>query len=268
VKRPGSGPIGVFDSGLGGLTVLKALCQQLPGEDFLYFADQAHCPYGGQSVAAVQARAVAITDALLEADVKLIVVACNTATIAAISMLRARYRLPFVGMEPAVKPARALTRSGVIGVLATPGSLSGDKFQQLVATHAQGVEVLRQPCPGWVEAVEAGALETAATRERVAAALTPVLARGADVLVLGCTHFPLLRPLIEAAAGPKVTLLDTGPAVARQTERILNEAGLRNPRTAEGRIQWLGTGDDRRLREMRQRLGLEAAADGEATSGA
>lgn len=255
--NPAAAPIGVFDSGLGGLTVLRALREALPGEDFIYYADQAHCPYGAQSVAAIQARAFAITEQFLAAGVKLVVVACNTATIAAIAALRARYPIPFVGMEPAVKPASALTRSGVIGVLATPGSLAGEKFRQLVATHAQGVTVLTQACEGWVEVVESDRVSAPETRDQVAAALQPLLARGADVLVLGCTHFPMLRPVIESVAGAKVQLLDTGPAVARQTARVLAERALAHPRTNGGRVQWQGSGDRHRLAAMGRRLGLD-----------
>ena len=251
-------PIGVFDSGLGGLTVLQSLRSLLPGEDFIYFADQAFCPYGGRPETEIRDRAFAVTDALRAEGAKLVVVACNTATIAAVAALRAAVSMPFVGMEPAVKPASALTRTGVVGVLATPGSLAGDKFQHLVATHAQGVKVLTQPCRGWVESVEAGDLDGPVVRQQVRAAVQPLIDAGCDVLVLGCTHFPLLRAVIAELAGPTVTLLETGPAVARQTLRVLEQSGLRNPRDHGGRVSWRGTGDDAAFRAMRLRLGFDA----------
>ena len=235
-------PVGVFDSGVGGLTVLRALQAQLPDEHFIYYADIAHCPYGGQPAAAIRARAESITEELLSADCKLIVVACNTATIASIAGLRARYPLPFVGMEPAVKPACAATRNGVIGVMATQAALGGDKFQQLVDAHASGIRVITQPCPGLVERIEGGDLDGPVVRDLVQRYLAPIQAAGADVVVLGCTHYPFLRPLVEQLAGPAVAVIDTGAAVARQAERLLEQHGLRAQGPQTGRIEWRGSG--------------------------
>ena len=237
-------PIGVFDSGVGGISVLRELQQMLPAEDFIYYADSGHCPYGGKPREAIIDRACAITEFLLARQAKLIVVACNTATIAAVEHLRATYPVPLIGMEPAVKPAVAQTRSGVVGVLATGAALGGEKFHQLLAQHAQGVRVITQPCPGLVECVERGDLRSAEARALVERYTAPLLAAGADTLVLGCTHYPFLRPLIAQVVGPDIALLDTGAAVARQTRRVLEREGLvRETGRVAGRIEWHGSGD-------------------------
>jgi len=246
-------PIGVMDSGVGGMSVLRELQKLLPAEHFIYYADRGYCPYGGKPRQAIVDRTVAITDELLARGAKLIVVACNTATIAAVEYLRASYPIPFVGMEPAIKPAAAQTRSGVVGVLATGAALAGEKFHALVAQHAGGVRVITQPCPGLVEQVERGDLQGAETRALVERYAQPLLAAGADVLVLGCTHYPFLRPLIAEVAGPGVVLLDTGAAVARQVERVLLREGLA---TAEGQgnVEWLCSGDPREFAQIRTGL--------------
>ncbi len=236
-------PVGVFDSGVGGLSVLRDLRRLMPAEDMIYYADSAHCPYGGQPTSAIQARAVAITEELLAAGCKLIVVACNTATIAAVEHLRANYPVPFVGMEPAVKPACAMTKTGVVGVLATGAALGGEKFHRLVAQHAAGVRVITQPCPGLVECVEAGDLEGDLVRDLVKRYVEPLARARADVIVLGCTHYPFLRDAIQAAAGPQVQLIDTGEAVARQARRILEREELLHPPDGGGRLEWRTSGD-------------------------
>lgn len=253
--RPADAPIGVFDSGVGGLSVLRSLRAELPAEDWLYFADSRHCPYGGQSAEALQARAAEITERFLARGAKLVVVACNTATIAAIAALRARYALPFVGMEPGVKPACEQTRSGVVGVLATGRSLAGDKFHQLLATHARDVRVLTRPCAGWVETVEAGILEGTPVVRLLRQEVDPLLAAGCDVLVLGCTHYPFLAPALSAEVGPDVTLIDTGPAVARQVRRVLQARGLLR-QNGEGAVEWATSGDPARFAEQRAVLGF------------
>lgn len=212
--------IGVFDSGLGGLSVLKELTAALPSERFIYVSDAGHCPYGGKRASEITDRAEAITDFLLAQGAKLIVVACNTATIAAIESLRASYAVSFVGMEPAVKPAAALTKTGVVGVLATGAALAGEKLHKLIERHAAGTRVLTQPCPGLVERVEAGAVDTAETRTLVRRYVAPLLKEGADVLVLGCTHYPFLRQVIQQEVGDGIALLDTGAAVARRTAAV------------------------------------------------
>ena len=214
-------PIGVFDSGLGGLSVLREIVAKRPDLSTIYVADSGHCPYGVKSADQIIARAEAITEFLLGQGAQLIVVACNTATIAAVEYLRANYSVPFVGMEPAVKPAVAATRSGVIGVLATGAALAGDKLHRLIDRHRGEVRVITQPCPGLVEQVERGDLEGPETRRLLADYARPLVAAGADVLVLGCTHYPFLRAALAEVVGPQVALLDTGEAVARRVASLL-----------------------------------------------
>lgn len=237
-------PIGIFDSGLGGLSVAREIHTLLPGEDLHYIADSAYCPYGGRPLPEIRERAHFLTESLLAAGAKLIVVACNTATIAAVESLRATYPIGFVGMEPAVKPAVTATRSGVVGVLATGAALSGERFHQLVARHSGGVRVITQPCPGLVEQVELGDLDGDATATLVRRYTEPLLAQGADTLVLGCTHYPLLRPLIQSIAGSGVNLIDTGAPVARQVARLLEKDALANPQGGrQGKLRIRTTGD-------------------------
>ncbi|MDE2149189.1 MAG: glutamate racemase [Gammaproteobacteria bacterium] len=213
-------PIGVFDSGLGGLSVLRELRRALPRADWIYVADSGYCPYGGREPKAILERACTITEFLLAQRARLIVVACNAATVAAAEYLRANYPSAFVGMEPAVKPAAAASRSGVIGVLTTTLTARGERLRRLVERHAAGVRVLMQPCPGLVEQVEIGDLDGVQTRALVAQYVDPLLAAGADVLVLGCTHYPFLRRVIAERAGSGVRLIDTGEAVARRTAEL------------------------------------------------
>jgi len=225
--RPGSSrPIGVFDSGVGGLSVLREVRRELPHEDLLYVADSGHAPYGDKPIELIEARSVAITEFLIGRGAKAVVVACNTATGAAARVLRSRYPVPIVAMEPAVKPAVEQTRSGVIGVLATRQTLASHNFSRLLERVGGTSEVLLQPCPGLVERVEAGDLEGEQTRALLAGYLAPLLERGVDAIVLGCTHYPHLSPLIGELAGPGVAVLDSGTAVARQVRRRLETAGL------------------------------------------
>lgn len=223
-----SRPIGIYDSGVGGLSVLRAIQAELPGEALIYVADSAHVPYGEKSRHAVAARALAIADYFVSRQAKAIAVPCNTATAAAIAILRERHpALPIVGIEPAVKPAAQLTRSGVIGVLATTGTLASARFQALVQREAPAARILLQPCPQWVLAVESGIVSGPQADAVVAPPVHALQAQGADVLVLGCTHFPFLRAAVSACAGPQVLVLETGQAVARQLRRRLLECGLR-----------------------------------------
>ncbi|MBI5449958.1 MAG: glutamate racemase [Gammaproteobacteria bacterium] len=216
-------PIGIFDSGLGGLTVLAQIQRLLPHEDLIYVADTAYLPYGTKPAAQIIERALAISEFLLTQQVKGIVVACNSATAAAITTLRTRYAIPIIGIEPAVKPAVMSTATGVVGILATHSTLNSDRFAALVASYGQGRKVLVQPCPGWVEAVERGQLNTPDIRQRVEQAIAPLLAQGVDHLVLGCTHYPYLLPLIRQVAGPHMIIIDPSPAVARQLMHRLRE---------------------------------------------
>lgn len=222
-------PIGVFDSGVGGLSVLREIRQELPHEDLLYVADSGHAPYGDKPMEVIEARAVEITEFLLGHGAKAVVVACNTATGAAGRLLRSRYPVPIIAMEPAVKPAVAQTRSGVIGVLATRRTLESHNFSVLMERVGTGAEVLLQPCPGLVERVEAGDLDGDYTRALLADYVQPLLERGADTLVLGCTHYPHLIPLLGQIAGPGVAVMDSGAAVARQVRRRLESLGLLAP---------------------------------------
>lgn len=219
-------PIGVFDSGVGGLSVLREIRRELPGENLLYVADSGHAPYGDKPAELIEARAVAIIEFLISQRAKAIVVACNTATGVAIRMLRARFPLPIVAMEPAVKPAAARTRSGVIGVLATSRTIASDNFAKLHERYAADVNILMQACPGLVEQVEIGNLGGAETRALVARYVAPLLAQGADTLVLGCTHYPFLAALIRETAGPAVNIIDPSAAIARELRRRLSGAGL------------------------------------------
>ena len=219
--------LGIFDSGSGGLSVYRELVKVLPRERFIYYSDNAHCPYGEKTALYIQERARFITDFLLGKGADIIVVACNTATAAAISMLREEYpSVPFVGMEPAVKPAALGTRTGVIGVLATAGTLKGSKYLHTRGRFEDNVRIAEHVGQGFVELVEAGILDGPEAEATVRASLQPLLDEGADVVVLGCTHSPFLRPVIERIAGPGVQVIDPAPAVARQAQRLLEERGV------------------------------------------
>lgn len=218
--------IGIFDSGVGGLSVLHAIRQQLPCQPAIYLADQAHVPYGARTKDEVRAYSEEITRFLLKEGARLIVVACNTASAAALFHLRRAFPdVPFVGMEPAVKPAAAATRSGVVGVLATPVTFQGELYASVVERFAKGVTVLEDTCPGLVGEIEAGHLNGPKTREILERALRPMLQQGVDTIVMGCTHYPFVIPLIEEIAGPKVQVIDPSPAVARQAKRLLENRG-------------------------------------------
>ncbi len=224
---PVPAPVGIFDSGVGGLSVLREIRRQMPGLPLVYFADQAHVPYGPLPLRQVQVFSEAVTRFLLEQGSRLVVVACNTASAAALKYLRRVFpETPFVGMEPAVKPATEQTRSGVVGILATPATFQGALYASLVERFAQNVTLLTDTCPGLVEEVEAGRLGGERAREILERALRPMLAQGADTIVLGCTHYPFTIPLIREIAGPQVRVIDPAPAVAHQTGRVLEGLGL------------------------------------------
>jgi len=219
-------PVGVFDSGVGGLSVLAHIRHVLPQQSLIYAADSLHAPYGSKSQAFIVDRSIQLSDFLISRGAKALVVACNTATAAAIGELRRRYAIPIIGMEPAVKPAAAATRSGVVGVLATSGTLQSAQFAALLESYGRQVRVETQACIGLVECIERGELQDAATRQLLQRYIHPLLDAGADTLVLGCTHYPFVRPLIEDIAGPDVVIIDTGAAVARQLKYRLREANL------------------------------------------
>ena len=229
-------PIGVFDSGVGGLSVLRHLRAMLPMEDFFYVADSAHAPYGVRDEAFIRGRAMAILAFLRLRGIKALVVACNTATAAAIAELRQHCAFPVIAMEPGIKPAVEVSRSKVIGVLATAGTLESARFFALLNRYAVDAEVITQPCPGLVEAIEANQIESAATQRLLRAYLDPLLARGADTLVLGCTHYPFVREQIAALVGPDIAIIETGAPVAREVKRRLQLTQLaKNTADAHGR---------------------------------
>jgi glutamate racemase len=236
-------PVGVFDSGVGGISVLREIRRLLPAEDLIYVADSGHVPYGNKSPDFIVERSLALAEFLFRRRCKALVIACNTATASAAPRLRQEFpHVPIIGMEPAVKPAAAATRNGIVGVLATVGLLRSARFAALLDKFGRGIRVVTQPAPGLVEQVEAGKLDAVETRELVDVFVRPLRQAGADTIVLGCTHYPFVRPLIAAAAGEEVTLVETGPAVARQLERRLVEAGLRNESSNHRSAQFFTTG--------------------------
>ncbi len=218
--------IGIFDSGSGGLSVLREIVKVLPCERFIYFSDNAYCPYGNKTREYVVSRARTITELLLDKGCEAIVVACNTATAAAIETLRAEDSVPFIGMEPAVKPAALGTESGVIGVLATAGTLKASKYLKTKGLYENDVVIKEHVGEGFVELVERGALCGPETDRVVEESVRPLVDAGADIIVLGCTHYPFLIDAIRKAAGPHVRIIDPAPAVAGQLVRVLRERGI------------------------------------------
>ncbi len=248
-------PIGIFDSGVGGLSVLREIRRALPSEHLLYVADSAYAPYGDRDPDVIRARSHAVVEWLHARGVKAAVVACNTATGIAVDLLRQRFTLPIVAIEPAVKPAAALTRTGVVGVMATTRTLSSPRFARLVAAHAQGARIAAQPCPGLVERVEAGELASDETRALVAQYVRPLVDQGADVIVLGCTHYPFLTPLIAEAAGAQVTIVNPAVAVARELRRRLEQHGL-TAGDRDGRTEFWTTGRPEHAQRVIAQLGI------------
>ncbi len=247
----GSAAIGVFDSGVGGLSILKEIRRALPGEDLIYLADSAYCPYGTKPIPVIRARSLNVAAFLVGFGIKALVVACNTASIAGLDEVRSAFpQMPVVGVEPAIKPAHDLTHNGKIGVLATSLTLKGDRFSVLVERFGTGVEVYTQPAPGLVELVEAGKLETPETEILLHQYLDPLLEKQIDTLVLGCTHYPFLIPIIKKICGPNITILDTGLAVARQTVRVLEQKRALNPRGSGGEEVFYTSGDPEAVREV------------------
>lgn len=253
-------PIGVYDSGVGGLSVLRAIHSQLPFEATLYFADQAKVPYGERPLEEVRQLAEGVTRMMMNQGTKLIVIACNTASAAALKYLRDLYpKYPFVGMEPAVKPAAEQTLSGKVGVLATPSTFQGELYASVVERFAKDVQIYEATCPGLVKQIERGYLQTPLTRRILQQALQPMLAEGVDTLVMGCTHFPFVIPLIQQIAGEGVRVIDPAPAIARQTERVLTRHNLLRSPAAETTHRYLTSGDPTRFsRLLEQLLGVRA----------
>lgn len=236
--------IGVFDSGVGGLSVLSAIHQHLPHENLLYLADAKYVPYGEKEAAFIVERCLKITNYFITQSVKAMVIACNTATAAAAAILRERYpHLPLIAMEPAVKPASQATRSGKIGVLATSGTLKSAKFAALLDRFASDISVFAQPCPGLVERIELGDLTGADTRQLLSQYLQPMLDNGCDTIILGCTHYPFLRPLLNELLPVHIKIIDTGEAVARYLQSTLIKLDQQTNSLGEATIDLRTTGD-------------------------
>lgn len=250
MARDNDAPIGVFDSGVGGLSVLSEIHQLLPRESLLYVADCGHIPYGEKTPEFIRERCVIVAEFFRSQGAKALVLACNTATVAAAADLRERYPdWPIVGMEPAVKPAAAATRSGVVGVLATTGTLQSAKFAALLDRFAADVQVVTQPCPGLVELIETGDLASPRLRQLLKGYLDPLLEAGCDTIVLGCTHYPFLKTLLREMIPASISLIDTGAAVARQLQRLLSQQDLLacgHPMTA----QFWTSGDPENFRNI------------------
>jgi glutamate racemase len=245
----------VFDSGVGGLSVLRAIRQELPFEDLVYAGDSGFAPYGDKSHDFVQGRATAITELLIREHSKAVVVACNTATGIAIDSLRAQFSdLPIVAIEPAVKPAAAKTKSGVVGVLATSGTLASPNVTRLLNKYGVDVEILTQAGTGLVEQVERGDVSGERTRALIEQYVRPLLDKGADVLVLGCTHYPFLAEAIRDVAGAGIDVIDPATAVARELRRRLEKAGLLSEPGSKGSERFLTTGDPDAVSPIMSRL--------------
>ena len=244
-------PIGIFDSGVGGLSVLRAIHAQMPAENILYFGDQGHIPYGPRPMEQIRQFSESITDFLLEQNAKIIVVACNTASAAALKYLREKFPgVKFVGMEPAVKPAAERTQTGRVGVLATPATFQGALYASVVERFANGVELFQNTCNGLVQQIEQGNLAGAETRKILEDALRPMLEQNIDTVVLGCTHYPFVIPLIEQIVGENVRVIDPAPSVAKQTQRLLEAGEMLNESDAKGTVKLYTSGDPEVLKSQ------------------
>jgi len=244
-------PIGIFDSGVGGISVLRAIRAQMPEESVLYFGDQGHVPYGPRSLEQIQNFSEAVTRFLLEQGAKIVVVACNAASAAALNYLRQKFpEVQIVGMEPAVKPAVEHTHTGKVGVLATPATFQGALYASVVERFANGVKLFQNTCPGLVQQIEQGNLNGEETRRILEDALLPMLEKNIDTVVLGCTHYPFVIPLVQQIVGENVRVIDPAPAVARQTGRLLEARMLRNKPGLKGEVRFYTSGDPGTLKSM------------------
>lgn len=236
-------PIGIFDSGVGGLSVLRAMWAELPRHDMLYVADSANCPYGPRPEADIRRFSLAISRFLIDEGCPVITVACNTASAAALHSLRIAFpTVSFVGMVPAVKPAALHTRSGVVGVLATPATSHGALYQEVVTRFGRGVKVLAQICPGLVGQIESGAQDSDETRDMIARCIAPLIDAGADTIVLGCTHYPFVQHLVAELVPAETEIIEPSAAVARQCHRIVTQMSI-EPASRPGNTRFLTTGD-------------------------
>ena len=252
-------PIGIFDSGVGGLSIYREVRRLLPAETILYVADQAHVPYGTRTLEEVRRYSEGVTCLLLEHRVKLIVIACNTASAAALQYLREKYKgFPFVGMEPAVKPAAQKTQSQRVGILATQTTFQGALYASVIERFARNVKVFENACPGLVMQIENGDLNSEDTRRILETAIRPMLAEGVDTIVLGCTHYPFVIPLIKEIAGSGVVVIDPAPAIARQTQRLLEAKHLLNPHQEQGNTMLFSSASPNKLQSLLPHLIGEA----------
>lgn len=246
-------PIGIFDSGIGGLSVAREIRRSLPREHLLYVADSAYVPYGDRGDDEVRARTLAGGRYLERRGAKLLVVACNTASGAALELLRERLTIPVVGLEPAVKPAVAQSRNGRVGVMATAGTLRSERYARLVQAYGDGAQVIAQPCIGLADAIEDGHLDDEVLRDLLPGYIAPLRAAGVDTVVLGCTHYPFVREQIAAALGPEVRIVESGPAIARRTAQVLGELGALEADGA-GSLRILTTGDPAEVAAVAARI--------------
>ncbi|WP_027784943.1 MULTISPECIES: glutamate racemase [Burkholderia] len=256
-------PVGIFDSGLGGLSVLRAVRAHLPDESFVYVADSHHAPYGPRDEAFITERTLAIGEWLAREGAKALVIACNTATARAIAAIRERLSIPLVGVEPGIKPAAALSATGVAGVLATQSTLNSPRFQALLDRYGAGRRFICQPGHGLVEAIERGDTNSPALRALLERYIQPMLDDGADTLVLGCTHYPFFTETIRDIVGERLTIVDTSDAIARQLARVLDERGLRAPAgTHAAPPRFCSTSDGLQLRALASTLlGLDTPVE-------
>lgn len=231
-----SAPVGVFDSGMGGLSVLREIHLLLPHENLIYIADSKHAPYGDRSTQYVQQRSLEIANFLLKKNIKSLVVACNTATALAVDILREQLTIPVIGLEPAIKPGVKMSKTGVIGVLATQRTIESKRLHCLTVKHASHTKVLAQACPGLVEKVEANHLDHYDTRQLIKKYTLPLLEQNADTIILGCTHYPFLQQTISTIVGRDIQIIETGKPVAQQLQRVLHKYKLNNASQKNGNI--------------------------------
>ncbi len=256
--------IGVFDSGVGGLSVLRAIHKLLPGLEVFYFADQAHVPYGRRQMDEIRYFSRQITSFLLTKDIDLLVVACNTASAAALKFLRQQFpELPIVGMEPAVKPASTLSHTKAVGVLATPATFQGELYQSLVHKYGENLEIYQDTCSGLVEQIEAGNLNGKTTHNILEHALYPMIEKNVDTVVLGCTHYPFVIDEIRAIAGKKIEVIDPAPAIARRVKSLLEQqAGIQTEESSHSSLSFFTSGDPIVFtQQIKVLLGIDAAVE-------
>ena len=252
-----SDAIGVFDSGMGGLSVLNEIRKTLPNETLIYFGDQAHVPYGARSLDQVLEFSISITEFLMSLGAKMIVVACNTASAAALKDLRIRFpTIPFVGMEPAIKPAVEHSISGAVGVLATPATFQSELYASVIERFAQGVKIYQDTCPGLVQEIEKGHFQGKKTQEILEKALFPMVSNKIDSIVLGCTHYPFVIPLIQSIVGSDVQVIDPAPAVARQVKKIFNQLDHDLDSTMNLSTEIISSGNIKKLKKVISRFYL------------